>query len=373
MANINGNIPLEEAKSILTSEFLGEYVYAHKKKTWLQSLFPTPQSHVTDALTVAIGSRTQTNNIAEQSVRGDEGNMRQGFKSNVKFFKPPFYKEHVNIVETDVYVNMWSSYNVSSKGIDKMVDYLIDELMVVDNEIELAKEYQISQFLSTGKVTVKGSTDGIDFGRKTSANTVAAQLWTLPSSLYWSVQGKAEATIKAQIDVLVKDGYASGGEMFDIVVGDLAWAAVKADTDFDKRSVVDSGLFQFDAITGENTNGMTVLAYAKFGTYKVRFVSYKGWGVLSGSNVDFIGTKDAHIIPRETFEGRITCAGVPRMIDIKSPAERALMKKIAPSRAGTHVYSRPVHDEAYYVGLKCAPMVNPLNPDCIGTMKGVVA
>ncbi len=373
MANINGNIPVEEAKSILTSEFMGEYLYRHVPKTWLLSKFPTPKGQVTDALTIAMATRKQTNNIAEQSMRGDEGNMRQGFKSEVQFFKPPFYKEHVNIVETDVYVNFWNSYNVSSKGVDKMVQYLIDELMVVDDEIERAKEYQISQFLSTGVVSVKGSATGINFGRITSSTTTAAQLWTIPTSLRWSTAGNAEKTIKAQCDVLVKNGYASGGEVFDIIVGDEAWAALKADENFDKRYVVDSGLFRFDATSKENTNGMTVLAHAKFGTYMVRFVSYKGWGVLAGSTVDFIGSKDAHIIPTETFKGYITCAGVPRIMDLKSPAERALMKKLAPSRAGTHIYSRPVHDEAYYVGLKCAPMVNPLNPDCVGTMKGVVA
>lgn len=364
-------ISITNAAELLRTKVLGIYADTVEKQTYLQSKFPTNKKDVTDSYFVSTFIKGGNRDIAPQVKRGDKGKLRQGQSYTGNTYKPPFYKFGVNIAETDVYNHYWLGRNsVDISAISDLASYVGEGLSDIDKGIERAKTLQISQVLKNSKIT-NDFGDDITFTRGTSSDTTPALAWTIPAGRKWTTTGNAKLTLQAQLSLLVKTGMCGGGEMFDVVVGSTAWAAFQKDVANDKLSVVDNGLVRFDSTTGENRNGMTILGYAKIGTFLVRFIAYEEW-YTSTSNVatQFINASDVHIFA-SSFVGKTAIAGVPRLFDTYNAAEKQLMRSLAPTRLGTMPYIEKENSDSMVIGLKCAPLAVPFSVNKIASMYGV--
>lgn len=353
-------ITLNQHKENVTKKIIGRFSDMTAPKLGLKSWFP---SETTTSKQVSIEVQRNRKLAAVDVERGTEGNLNTFGKFSEKIYVPPFFKEFFNFSDLDVYERTFG--NGSSPNESDYLNMLrtsTEKLMVLKNKIEIATEIQRSQALQTGIVTMKNG-DNIDFKRK------ATSIVDLGAGNYWD---GTEADILNDLAEGVKfcrqEGK-SGVRNYDAILGSQALAAIFNNADLlkllDNRNlnVGMVGTTMFDDATGLNYHGRLNLKNAAIDLW-----TYDDFYELAdGTNVEFIDTKNAIVIPRD-FMGKQAYAGVPA---IMRDTQNAEFNQWITQVAAEHYVNNFVdpRNASHIFQLYSAPLAIPFSVDRVWTAK----
>lgn len=216
-----------DLQGLLKQTYIRIYTERIPPARFLRSFFP---SRTYGSTTVNIEVSRGTERIAADVIRGGEGNRNTFSRWSAKEYLPPEYHEYFEHSQLKSYERVMGE--LQTGGRIGMAGVLANEIalkyITVRDKIERAKEYQCSQVLETGVVSLKNG-DDIDYHRKSDSmvdNTADA----------WSSSG---ADIEGQLvtagDFLRIYGKSGIPEII-CVMSSQAWIYLKNSDYFDKNA-----------------------------------------------------------------------------------------------------------------------------------------
>lgn len=364
-------IPVVQAREVFIQGMVAGYTDIAEPTSFLNTFFPTiTQVGKTVSVNIARGKRQ----IAQDILRGTDGNLNRATQSTMKAYLPPFYHELINVSELDVYDYVFNTANgmVETRALDNFIEVALSEMSMVSGLITRAINKQYADILKTGMIQINASED-IDYDRTTSTTTDAASIWAIPAGLKWTTSGNAEITLKAQLEWMRKEGKISTGGDIPVVMGEEAKTAFMADPSIQAklnyRRADNAGIIQprLEA-TGASFHG-----YVTVGNYNLQIWTYAdSYEDEAGNDIKYVDDKDVHIIP-SSFVGNTVMASVPRLPNLKSAAEQTIMNRLSSVAPGyvPDSFMKP-EVSAWMVGMKAAPLALVKSKDRLGSIIGAV-
>ena len=212
-------IPVEEARGIVTNAVHDVYDEVPKVTNFFSGM---AEKTFSNTQYVNVNVRRGTEFVAPDVLRGSDGTWYQLDKATQRLYEPPYYKLNIAITEHDVYKIMFNANSLQTSlnesQVEDYIDYLLNEIYIVKNQIYRAYELQASQFYQTGVIQV-AATDNFDFNRK-SASIVdggAGSYWNDPTV-------NPINSIRNAGQFLREESKYQGG-MLNVIMGELALEA----------------------------------------------------------------------------------------------------------------------------------------------------
>jgi hypothetical protein len=352
-------INIVEARGLLTSAIQAVYKETKEVTEFFRSFAKVTESNTRY---VAIEVSRGTEKIAVDVERGTEGNRNQFSKSSMKIFDPPFYHELFDATQLDFYDKLFtSSGTVDGNEFRSWLDQIVEKLMENQKKIERAYEFQWSQVLETGIVTLNNGTN-IDFKRK------AASLVDKGAGNYW-----ATGTVSPYKDMfngikfLKTEGNAGGGT-FNAILGETAMS------DFLENAIViaraDIRNYSLDMIKEPQRNsvGGTLHGQVTAGSYKVNLWTYEStYDTEAATGLNYMNPKNMILLP-EVTNFKMMFAAVPQLIGGKEQIGAGVSGKKGAFLIGEYLDPKTV---SHVIDIKSAGIAVPVAVDQIYTVQVV--
>lgn len=294
-------IPASEARNIFTSKVIAVFKERPQVFSFLRSFFPTEES--TERY-ISVDVQRGLEKVAVDVIRGSEGNFNKFSLANQKKFDPPFYREWLNVTETDLYNRMLGNGDVDSFVFSAFIENVVDRVGKLQDKIERAYELQCSQALQTGIVTMQTG-DNIDYKRQGSSKV------DLSSSAPWTTgTNDPIAALQTGLDFLRSEGK-SQGVLANGIFGAKAWNALLSNAKFSARADVKSFDLANVAAPQRNAVGGTMLGLITVGSQQVMAWGYnEGYENASDTFTKYIADENVILLP-EISAAKLAFAGVP--------------------------------------------------------------
>ena len=348
-----GGIPLQDITPLFTNKLVAVYKEKTAVMSFLRSFF-TPAVSMTKEVSIAVQRGTER--VAVDVSRFSNGNRNTFDTSSVKAFIPPFYHEYMTANEHRLYdVVITSLSQGNTTYFAELTAELAEQLMELRNKIERAIEFQCSQVLETGIVTLNAGTS-INFKRKSGS------LVDKGAGNYWATGTvNPYKDIEAGCNFLRQQGKAQGS-VFNLIMGASAFSDFKNNTIV--KEINDLTNVSFDALSApiRNSVGASLHGQISAGSYIVRVWTYNEvFEDASGNFVPYVNEKKVILLP-EMPNFKLVYAAVPQLIQggkIPQQGEYLIQDFIDEKQT-----SHEVH-------IKSAPIALPVAIDQIYTLKVV--
>lgn len=294
-------IPASEARNIFTSKVIAVFKERPQVFSFLRSFFPTEES--TERY-ISVEVQRSLEKVAVDVIRGSEGNFNKFSLANQKKFDPPFYREWLNVTETDLYNRMLGNGDVDAFVFSAFIENVVDRVGKLQDKIERAYELQCSQALQTGIVTMQTG-DNIDYKRQSTSKV------DLSSSAPWTTgTNDPIAALQTGLDFLRSEGK-SQGVLTNGIFGAKAWNALLGNAKFSARADVKSFDLANVAAPQRNAVGGTMLGLITVGSQQVMAWGYnEGYENASDTFTKYIADENVILLP-EVSACKLAFAGVP--------------------------------------------------------------
>lgn len=211
------NIPIGQARQRFTMMLADFMVQNVRPNTFLQSFFTEKMN---PARYVNIDYLRFAETVADDVVRGTEGNRNDFGKNTNKTFDPPLYKEYFDVTQLDGYDRAIGSTAMNAGMTDPgAYAYLIQganmRIEALQNKISRAINNSIVQALSTGTIKYKAAGD-FDTLRRSDSFIDAG------TGFYWDDDG-TDPYAQLEADCKWVRGYGKAtSNHFNVVLGDKA-------------------------------------------------------------------------------------------------------------------------------------------------------
>lgn len=314
-----------DARALLTKKVVEVYREMLAPTAFLRSYFQTKES---TAKFISILILRGTEKVAEDVVRGSEGNRNTYSIDTEKDYLPGYYREFLEATDLSFYERLLNSNNtVDAVEFSEWVDEMALKIAGLQDKIERALEQKCSEVLETGVVILKNGVN-IDMHRK------AASIVDKGAGNYW-----ATAAINPLKDLeaggifLRTKGKVSGG-LQHALMGEDAYSdfinnpIVQAIADVRNFHHADLREPQRNAVGG-NMQG----TYA-YGSYKWLIWTYPEYfDTETQENIQYLNPKKVVILP-EAPRFTLAFAGIPQIMDDEKETRIGMF---TPRKAAFHI------------------------------------
>jgi hypothetical protein len=347
------NIPIQQARQLLTQSFLGAWKESFLVTNFMRSWF---ENKISRSQFVSIEVQRGTKKIAVDVLRGTEGNKNKFGLSTEKVFMPPYYSENFNNACLALYDQLaaYPGEVVDSQLVSEAVREITDNYVELKNKIERAYEVQAAQVLQTGKVTTK-TLEVIDYKAKPSHIKTLTTLWS-------AAEPKIFESLRTICDQLKKDGAAA--VEFDVVLGSSALIALLDSDEYKEKY----GLYpmvpgQYNLPRAEQTSGAVFHNRIAAGPYILNLWSYgETYTNESGVDTPYLDAKKVLVIAK-SFRGFMSFGAVPRVLTDNGILQNNQFASVLDS--GAYVLNNYIKPEvsSHVFEIKSAGLVVPLAID----------
>lgn len=294
----------QDARNLFTKSLAAVYRERISPTSFLRSFFPVVEKGTKE---ISIEVERGFEKIAVDVVRGTEGNRNEFGKSTEKIFVPPYFREYFDMTSLDGYDKMFGDGEISLNTFDNFLSDVSDKMSMVQSKIERSYEYQCSQVLETGIVTLTNGTN-IDFKRKalSKVNVSGSNPWTTGSNSPYD-------DLNTGAQWLRSNGKSQGGT-FNVIMGNEAYAAFEANATVQARSDIRN--FMLDAIREPQRNsvGANYHGTTSAGAYRFNIWTYvEEYTNSSGVQTKYMNAKNIVILP-ESPRFNLVFAAVPQLL-----------------------------------------------------------
>lgn len=359
------NIPAAQARKVFTTVLANTFQDFIEAPSFLTS-FAKMKTYTTK--TVQLLARRGTEKIAVDVIRGSRGNLNQMTRFSLKEYLPPYYKEKVAVNGLQIYdLPFESGDSYSSAQIDAWAMSTATELSESKKKIDRAIELQMAQVLQTGIVEMTNG-DNIDYNRNTSMIEVLA------GADLWDSSGVDIVKFFEDKGTLLRSiGKVGGGQRVDCIMGSLAWQAFRSNADIKDGD----NLYTKSALEFTNNPIFTASGGSYKGTLKAGIYNYDIWVYdevydnASDVSTRYWDSSYVALVP-QSFQAEISFCQVPELPSWvrQNPRSNRVFRALGQKMKGYRLFDY-VHeeDEAYYAGVKAAPLAQLISVDRVYTAK----
>lgn len=209
-------IPSNQLRPTFTSDLAATYRGSLPAHTALQNKFKRVTK---DTLFLEINVQRYAANVAQDVVRGTDGNRNQFAKMVMKIDQPPLYHEYLDIMQLEGYNRAFGSVSMSASAYRDFRETAIFNMKQLVNKIDRAYELQAASVFINGVINTVNN-GPTDFLRN------AASIVPYSAGIDWSIATVNPKDIIKRGCVYVSTiGQADGG-VFDCWMGDGAFDAL---------------------------------------------------------------------------------------------------------------------------------------------------
>jgi hypothetical protein len=355
---------------VFTQDIVRTYTQLPSPTQWMRNFFAddyTPAKYPMWA--VKRVAATKANDI----LLNQTGNMNKNSLALTKTIEPKLYDERLDLMDNDLFWRMFNSNDISMSQMADVKAKLKEDMLILRNKIERAKEYDRIQCLLTGTTTYDATGQVVDFGRRAGS---------FFSGAYWSVSTTNPfVQIGEMVDFIRTVGYAGveGGYMDNVYIclmGSEALAAFQANTIFLQMNRDMYGkLNDIQMPELEKMGGVSHGVYS-VGSYKVVIYTYPAFYVPNiaapETTTPFMDPKQIMVMPFGKNFATINC-GVPTLPAGLFPATSGIVIPGGLTEAKDYYYySYPdISGRAWISGVMSRPFSVPIKIDQIATRQVV--
>ena len=352
-------LALQQARGIFTKAYTQLYTENIPAPSFLKSFFP---SKAYTAATINIEVSRGTERIAVDVLRGTRGNRNSFSRSTEKEFLPPFYKEYFDATNLDNYDRMFGQSDtvVNAQIVGMLSRNVADKYLELRKKIERAKEFQSSQALETGVVTLVNG-DSIDYKRKAGSLVDLATKWN-------------DETAPIEKDLInaaefIRNEGKNGTPIFNLILSGQSWIDIKNSNYFDKVANFRQVQLIDVKMPVKQSFGAGFMGQITAGAYIFNVWTYDEVYENSDGNIQrFWPASKAVVLPTEGLRFEMSHAAVPAIIRDKSQAEfREFIGRISGEYYRTNHIDK--NAMAHYFFLMSAAVALPISIDMIYTMQ----
>lgn len=314
--------------------------------------------------TVQRKSRRSTEKVANDVIKGSEGNLNQARDYQLNEFEPPYYKEGINVSSLDIWdIPFESGTSIDTKQVSALAERTAFEMAESKKMIDRAMEIQAAQAMETGVVEVVNG-DNIDYKRKAIMMPVltGTDLWTD------SANDKIKFFEDA-IQLLRSEGKIAGDAYVDAIMGSEAFTALRKDEKiWNRDNFYMESIMDIQAAKRIGSGGVYHGTLKGIKGCNVRLWSYSEvYDNASGVSTSYLNPKIVHVVA-QSFVAEISYCQVPELPQwIKSnPRAAGIFKGLAGVAKGFSVHEFVnERSEAYFAYLKASPLYQLVSTDKI--------
>lgn len=283
-------IQITDARGLYTKKLIEVFEDTPVVKSFFGSFFPNLPNSQT--LELAIDVQRNTEKIAVDVVRGDDGNRNIFDKSTEKLIIPPYYREYFDITGMSIYDKVSNIEQAGDAGLlANLINSSAKKMFKLRNKIERTLELQRAQVLLTGAITTaKAGT--FEFGRR-AESLVNNAAWYFAANNDYTIPFLAGATF------LRTRGKSQGG-VFNAIFGQDAWAALLLNTTFTARQNLYH--MQLDGVKPPQANsvGAVLQGYITAGSYRINLWTYpEYYDDLNDVTTEYMDTDMVIMLPED--------------------------------------------------------------------------
>jgi len=300
-------IAASDAQGLYTKAVVDVFKERATPTGFLRSFFKTKE---TTTLELSIEVQRGFEFVAQDVIRGTEGNRNTFGKTSEKLFIPPYHREYYDITSLQSYDRLFTGGDISDSLFADMVNDSADKMLQLREKIERAHELQCAQIFENGTATFVNA-GYIDFKRK------AASMVNKGAGNYWATGSVSPFDDLEDGCVFLRTKAKAQGERFNAIFGSDALADMLTNTTFLARQNV--WAMRLDAIAPPQRNSVGAVYHGSLtcGAYLVDCWSYpEYYDTKSGNTITsnpYVNPKKVVMLPsapRFTFG----FAAVPQLI-----------------------------------------------------------
>lgn len=349
-------ISLSQARAEFTQRLVAVLREEPQTTNFLRAFF---RNETSTTRFVSIEAERGFEYIAEDVVRGTEGNRNTFSQSTEKIFDPPIYREYFDATSLRLYdVVLGALRSDNAQIFMSLMDDVASKLRSLRNKIERAKEKQCADILMDGILNLKHGGQ-INYYRK------SASLVDPGAGNYFADNIDPFAQLAAGCYFMRTAGKAQGG-VFNAILGTESLADLLNNTKFKERQ--DLVNMKLDAVTGpvrDNNTGSAFHGQVTAESYKVNLWTYPQYYQNSSKvYVPYIDSKKVVMLP-ESPNFVMAHAAVPQLIDNPGQVPQQgeyVYGEFPDYRKNTHEYD-----------VQSAPLAIPVAVDQIYTFRAKAA
>ncbi len=349
-------IQVTDAIGLYTKGIIKVYEDTPVVKSFFRSFFPdTPNSQT---LELSVGIQRNTEKIATDVVRGDDGNRNTFEKTTEKLGIPPYYREYFDMTGMSIYDKV---SNIAQSGDAGMLAAIVNsnaqKMLKLRNKIERTLELQCAQVLLTGSI-VTSSAGTFTFGRRAGSLVDNA-------AYYFAANNSFSAPFQAGCEFMRTFGKAQGG-IFNAIMGTNAYNAMLLNTTFLQR--VNLFNMALDGIRPPQANavGAVLQGYITAGSYRVNIWTYpEYYDDSTGTSTPYMDPDMVVMLP-ENPDFVMGFAAVPQLPE----GNGGIYTNQGQYSFGEYLDARA---KVRVLDIECAALAIPVAVDRIFTFRGVAA
>lgn len=301
------NIAAVDARALFYKTVIDVYTDRLTPTSFFRSFFPTKEVF---AKTISIEVRRMKEKIAVDVLRGTEGNRNTFNYGNEKQFLPPYFREFIELTDFDVYDRVFGkSDTVDTDVLSLLIDQVAEKMAMIQDSIERAYEYQCSQALHTGVVTME-SGDNIDFKRKAASivdlNTAGGYFTNNAVNPFAAFENAGKFIRQVGKASMTTGNAICGGDAFTALIENTKFK--------DRQNLLNLSLDQVRE-PQKNSVGASLMGYITAGSYKFNLWTYPEYfDNAAGVSTPYM-EEDKIIILPEAPRFSLTFAAVPQLPD----------------------------------------------------------
>ena len=356
-------IPSDQLRPTVTSDLAAVYKGSLPADTALQSKFKRVTK---DTLFLEINVQRYAANVAQDVVRGGDGNRNQFAKMVQKVEQPPFFYEYLDIMQLEGYNRAFGSTSMSASQYRDFREVAIFNMKQLVNKIDRAYEIQAASVLINGIINTVNN-------GPTNFLRDAASIKAFDASYDWTQTTVNPKKIIEQGCIYVSTiGQAAGG-VFDCWMGDAAYDAFIANPIIQNES---QKLWRTLTKLEEpdmRGDGSVFMGQTSAGSYKVNIWTYPRQYNADVTNprvfTRYMPSNMMVVLPKE-LNGIHAFAMVPQLPDYMGLKEGGMVGAIGGETGtgkGQYFVSEFVDQKAtaWYAAIKSAGMIWPVAVDQI--------
>ena len=353
------SLPLQQTRELFYRAYLAAYKEMIPVTSFLRSFFTT---ETTTAKTIALQVQRGSEKIAVDIQRGTDGTRNTFSLFTEKEYLPPFFNENFDATLLDRYDLGFNQDGAPPAVIGGLAMDVADNLNMLRDKIERAKELMCSQVFETGIVTMING-DNIDFKRK------AGSIVDLVGN-YWNVAASPiEAQLIAAAEFMRQTGK-NGNPVLNLVMSGSAWVDVKNSTyftnaaNFRQVQLIDIRSPQTQAF-GAAFHGQLIAGAYLFNVWTYDEVYEAG---VAKTITRYFPDNKAFVVPTGGQRFTLAHAGVPAIIRDVNNAE---FPQWIQQQAGEYWINNYIDPKAksHTFEIMSAPVAIPVTVDMIYTMQ----